>query len=107
MLKYKKHVFASILDTVEDLHDMLAGASGKNRRIVSLAGEVDADLYLRVYLDGEQIVDISSFILTATAPFLPMDLPIAEGKLCQVGYYNNTGGTVTTQEIVIGYEETG
>ncbi len=107
MLKYKDHTFASIATGVEDLTDMLSGMPGKNRRIVSLSGEITADLYLRVYLDGEQIVDLSSYLLTATAPFLPMDLPLADGQLCKVGYYNNTGGTVTTQEIVIGYEETG
>ena len=105
MLKYKRHTFASIADGDEDLIDMLAGMSGKNRRVVSLTGEQTADQYLRVYRDAEQFVDLPSVVGTATAPFIPLDIPLAEGQLLKVGYWNNTGGPVTTQEISIGYEE--
>jgi len=107
MLKYKKYTFASIADTVEDLTDILAGMSGKNRKIVYIGGEQTDNQYLRVYRDGDQVVDLVSNFLTAAHPLLPMDLPLAEGQICKIGYYNNTGGTVTTQEIVIGYEEAG
>lgn len=105
MLKYKSHTFASIADGVEDLTDMLAGMAGKNRRVVALLGEVTADQDFRVYRDGEQIVDIPCPRVTATAPILPCDIPLAEGQLLKVGYYNHTGGASTTQEIVISYEE--
>ena len=105
MLKWKKYTFASIADTIEDLNDMLAGKSGVSRRVKYLSGETTADQYFRVYRDGDQIVDCPCAILTASAMLLPMDIPLAEGELLKVGYYNNTGGTVTTQEIVIGYEE--
>jgi len=108
MLKYKKHTFASILDGAEDLTDLLAGMSGKNRRIVSLSGEHTALLYFRLYRDAEQIVDIPCDMIQAASPqWIPMDIPLAEGQLLKAGYYNNTTGTVTVQEIVIGYEETG
>ena len=114
MLKYKKHTFASIATTVEDLSDMLAGMSGKNRRLVGLFGEVTALLYFRVYRDGEQIIDVPCdqvvfyhHATTLTGYILPCDVPLAEGQLLKVGYYNNTGGTITTQEIVIAYEESG
>lgn len=106
MLKYKSHTFASIADGVEDLTDMLAGMSGKNRRVVSLAGEVTANQDFRVYRDGEQVIDIPCARVTIYAPLLPCDIPLAEGQLLKVGYYNHTGGASTTQEIVIGYEET-
>lgn len=107
MLKYKKHRFASIADTIEDLTDILAGMSGKDRRIVSIVAQQTASLYIRVYRDAEQIVDIESDSLTSAAPFLPMDLTLAEGQLCQVGFLNSSGGTLTNLDITIGYTESG
>ena len=105
MLKYKKIIFPEILDGAEPLETMLAGMSGKNRKLVALMGEQTDLLYLRVYRDGEQMIDVKSDFLAAGAPILPCDIPLAEGQMLKVGYYNNTTGTVTTQEIVIGYEE--
>lgn len=106
MLKYKKYTWATIEDGAEDLTDMLAGMSGKNRRVVSLTGERTALLYFRIYRDGEQIVDIPCDVIALTNPqWIPMDIPLAEGQLLKVGYYNNTGGQITVQEITIGYEE--
>lgn len=106
MLKYKSHTFASIADGVEDLTDMLAGMSGKNRRVVALLGEVTADQDFRVYRDGDQIIDLPCARVPVQAPILPCDISLAEGQLLKVGYYNHTGGASTTQEIVVGYEET-
>ncbi|KKL87217.1 hypothetical protein LCGC14_1936950, partial [marine sediment metagenome] len=40
------------------------------------------------------------------APLLPMDLPLAEGQLCKIGFYNESAGAVTPT-IAIGYEEAG
>lgn len=107
MLKYKKHRFLSIGDTVEDLTDILAGMSGKDRRIVSVSATPDDSFYIRVYRDAEQIVDVNSFVLTVEKPFLNMDLPLAEGQLCKAGFLNSTGDTVTNRDITIGYTETG
>jgi len=108
MLKYKKHTFASIADGAEDLIDMLAGMSGKGRRVVSLSGEHTALQYFRLYRDAEQVIDIPCDVLgTYTPQWIPMDIPLAEGQLLKAGYYNNTTGAVTVQEITIGYEETG
>ncbi len=113
MLKYMKHTFAEILDGAEPLTDMLAGMSGKNRRVVGLFGEVTALLYFRVYRDGEQFIDVPCdqvvfyhHATTLTGYILPCDIPLAEGQLLKVGYYNNTGGTINVQEITIAYEET-
>lgn len=107
MLKYKKHRFASIADTVEDLTDILAGMSGKDRRIVSISATPDDAFYIRVYRDAEQFVDVNSFVLTVENPFLLMDLPLAEGQLCKAGFQNSTGDTVTDRDITIGYTEAG
>lgn len=105
MLKYKTYRFASIADGAEDLNDMLAGMSGKNRKIVLVGGEKTDLQYIRIYRDGEQFVNLISDFLTAAHPLLTVDIPLGEGQLCKVGYWNNTGGPVTDQDIVVGYEE--
>ena len=104
MLKYKSHKFAAIANNVESLTDMLAGMSGKNRRITSITGDIDSDIYLRVYRDAEQIVNFECDLLTAQSPMLPMDLPLADGQACKVGFYNEAAGSVTPT-VTIGYEE--
>jgi len=104
MLKYKKFKFSAIANNVESLTDMLSGMSGKNRVIKSITCTIDADIYIRVYRDAEQIVDFACDLITTTAPFLPMDLPLAEGQLCKIGFYNEAAGSVTPT-IAIGYEE--
>lgn len=104
MLKWKKHKFASIANNVESLNDMLAGLSGKNRVIKFLTGDIDSDIYFRVYRDADQIVDFECDLITTAAPLLPMNLPLAEGQLCKVGFYNLAAGAVTPT-VAIGYEE--
>jgi len=106
MLKWKKYKFASIANNVESLTDMLSGLSGKNRVIKHITCDIDADIYIRVYRDADQIVDFECSLITTSAPLLPMDLPLAEGQLCKVGFYNESAGAVTPT-IAIGYEETG
>lgn len=106
MLKYKRITTASLTDGAETLADMLSGFSGKNRKIVSIVTAPLADMYLRVYRDAEQIVDCATIHLTTAKPFLPMDLPLAEGQNCKVGFYND-GAATTAKQITIGYEETG
>lgn len=104
MLKYKRITTAVLTDGTETLADMLAGMSGKNRRIVSISTAPLADMYLRVYRDADQFVDCASIIMTAEAPILPMDLPLAEGQACTVGFYND-GAVTDAKQITIGYEE--
>ncbi len=106
MLKWKKHKFASIANNVESLNDMLSGMSGKNRVIKQITATIDADIYIRVYRDADQIVDFECNLITSGAPLLPMDLPLVEGQLCKVGFYNEAAGAVTPT-IAIGYEESG
>jgi len=105
MLKWKR-VSLVAQAGIEELNDLLAGMSGKNRVIKYLGTDNRVDLVrLRVYRDANQIVDFDSDFLTDSAPFVPMDLPLAEGQLCNVGFYNGSG-TQKTLAIVIGYEET-
>jgi len=104
MLKWKR---TSILaaDATEELEIVLAGMVGKNRVVKYIA--IDNHLAtqrLRVYRDADQIVDIPCNVLTDYAPFLPMDLPLAEGQICHVGFYNGAGVT-STRVISIGYTE--
>ena len=106
MLKWKRASVTALANT-EELVDILAGLSGKNRVIkFFFEGDRTAATFLRMYRDAEQIVDIECDLLTAQAPMLPVDLPLAEGQLCTAGFYNSTGGTLT-RTIAIGYEETG
>ena len=106
MLKWKR-ISVTAVDTYEQVEDILAGMSGKNRIIkFFFEGDRTALTYLRLYRDADQIVDIECDLLTAQAPMLPMDLPLAEGQLCKAGFQNNTGGDLT-RSISIGYEETG
>jgi len=106
MFKWKTFRFATVTAGSEDLVDALAGMSGKNRVIKQVMADRNADVYLRIYRDGEQIVDIESSLPTQYYPLLPVDIPLAEGQLCKVGFYNKAG-TATTPDFAIGYEETG
>ena len=104
MLKYKRITTPTLTDGAETLADMLSGFAGKNRRVVSIATAPLANMYLRVYRDADQVVDCASIHLTTAAPWLPMDLPLAEGQQCRVGFYND-GAATTAKQITIGYEE--
>jgi len=106
MFKWKTFRFATVSAGVESLTDALAGMSGKNRVIKAVMADRNADVYLRLYRDAEQMVDIESSLPTQYAPILPVDIPLAEGQLCKVGFYNKAG-TATTPDFAIGYEETG
>ena len=106
MIKWKKFKFSSIANNVESLTDLLAGLSGKNRVIKYITCDIDSDIYIRVYRDADQIVDFECNLITTAAPLLPMDLPLAEGQLAKVGFYNEAAGSVTPT-IAIGYEEAG
>ena len=104
MLKWKKYVFPSIANGVESLTDILAGMSGKNRVIKFITGDIDSDIFFRAYRDAEQFVDFECDLIYTAAPMLPVDIPLAEGQLCKIGFYNSAAGAVTPT-ICIGYEE--
>lgn len=104
MLKWKR-VSVTAAGNVEELDPILAGMSGKNRVIKFLScDKYDDFLRLRVYRDADQIVDYDCDLLTDESPLLPMDLSLAEGQLCNAGFYNGEALSVTLV-IAIGYEE--
>jgi len=103
MLKYKRVNTGTLTVGGEVLVDLIAGMSGKNRKIVSITTKPVAGNYLRVYRDADQIVDLDSERLTTAAPWAVMDLPIAEGQQVKAGIYCVT--TNTAVEITIGYDE--
>lgn len=104
MLKWKKVSVTAGLNE-EKLEPMLAGMSGKNRVIKFLTIEDKvAGEYMRLYRDAEQIVDLESTSITDAYPLLPVDLSLAEGQLCSVGFLNT--GSSQTRMVSIGYEET-
>ena len=104
MLKYKRMTTPTLTAGQETVVNILSGAAGKNRRIVSISTKPVAGNYLRVYRDADQIVDCDSERLTTAAPWLPMDLPLGEGQQCLAGIYCTT--TTAAVEITVGYEET-
>lgn len=104
MLKWKSYKFGTIANNVESLTDLLAGLSGKNRVVKFVTGDIDSDIFFRLYRDAEQFVDFECDLITTGAPLLPVDIPIPEGTLLKAGFYNSAAGNVTPT-IAIGYEE--
>jgi len=106
MLKWKTYKFSAIGNNSETLTDLLSGASGKNRVVRFVTADIDADIFIRLYRDADQIVDFECDLITTGAPILPVEIPLAEGQLLKAGFYNSAAGSVTPS-ISIGYEETG
>ncbi len=104
MLKYKRIRTATLVDGAETLATIIAGLKNKTYRIVSLATDPLAEHWLRLYRNGEQIVDVQSIACTAAAPLLPMDVPVEVGDDIKVGIYNN-GVSTSPKDIAIGYED--
>ena len=106
MLKWKRVSSGILTLNAEVLVDMLSGMAGKNRVIKHISFTPTIYKYLRLYRDAEQIVDYDSYTLNGEYPMLVMDLPLAEGQQCKVGFYNSSGATAAI-EISVGYEEQG
>lgn len=104
MLKWKRVSSGTLLATYETLADALAGMAGKNRVIKRISTYPTDAIYLRVYRDAEQIVDFDFYALKDHAPFIDINLPLAEGQLCSVGFYNSSS-ELAAIDIMIAYEE--
>ncbi len=104
MLKYKRITTATLTDGAETLATILTGIKNKSHRIVSITTAPLANMYLRVYKNAEQIVDVQSIALTTAAPLLSMDLKLELGDDIKAGFYNN-GAATTAKQITVGYEE--
>jgi len=104
MLKYKRLRTATLTDGVETLATILSGAKNKAYRIVGITTDPLADMWIRLYKNAEQIVDLQSIACTSGNPLLPMDLPVDVGDVIQVGFYNN-GAVTTAKDVAIAYED--
>lgn len=104
MLRYKRITTATITDGTETLAEILSGVTGKKYTIVSITSAPLADMYLRVYRNAEQVVDVATIAMTTGFPLLPMDLPVEIGQIVRVGFYNN-GAATTAKQITIGYKD--
>lgn len=104
MLKFKRLRTATLTDGVETLATILQGAKGKSRKIVGVTTDPLANMWLRIYRNAEQIVDVQSIACTASIPLLPMDLTVEQGDDIKVGFYNN-GAATTAKDIAVAYEE--
>jgi len=104
MIKVKRIKTDTLTASEETLKNILAGLAGKNRRIIAITTLPLDKQILRVYRDATQIVDMNSLHLVAASPWLHMDLPLAEGQQCNVGFYND-GAVTTAKHITIIYEE--
>lgn len=104
MLRYKRITTATLTDGVETLAEILSCPKGRKFRIVSISTAPLANMYLRVYKNAEQIVDMASIALTTAAPWGLMELSLDVGDVVKAGFYNN-GAATTAKEITIGYKD--
>lgn len=104
MLRYKRIETPTLTNGKETLAELLSCPEGKRYRIVSITTAPLALLFLRVYKNAEQIVDIASTAMTDAAPLLPMDIPLTVGNVVKAGFYND-GGSTNPKQITIGYED--
>lgn len=102
MLRYKRITTPTLDDGTETISELLSCPKGKRYKIVSISTAPLAAMYLRVYRQSEQIVDVASIIMTTAAPILPMDLPLDVGQVVKAGFYND-GALTTAKQITIGY----
>lgn len=104
MLKWKRVSSGALPAAAETLVDFLAGMAGKNRRLVKACCVPTADRLLRIYRDAEQIVDFDTAVLDTYEPFIDLNIPLAEGQQCKVGFHN-PGAVGVAMSIMIAYEE--
>ncbi|MCP3678967.1 MAG: hypothetical protein GY782_01185 [Gammaproteobacteria bacterium] len=104
MLRYKRLLTATLTDGVETLATILLGTKNKKYRIKSITTDPLANMWLRVYKNAEQIVDVQSIACTSGAPLLPMDVEVDVGDEIKAGFYNN-GAATTAKDVAIGYED--
>jgi hypothetical protein len=104
MLRWKRITTATLTDGQETLKTIISGQQGRKYKIKFISTAPLADMYLRVYKNADQIVDVASIAMTTAAPLLPMDLDVNVGDVIDAGFYNN-GAATTAKQISIGYED--
>ncbi len=104
MLKWKRLRTATLTDGAETIATILSGIKNKSYRITGITTDPLANMWIRVYRNGEQIVDVQSISCTSGHPVLDMDIPLEVGDDIKVGFYNN-GAATTAKDIAIQYED--
>lgn len=104
MLKYKRLLTATLTDGGEIIANILTGVKNKSYKIVGITTNPLANMWLRVYKNAEQIVDIQSIACTSGQPMLAMSLVVDVGDEIKVGFYNN-GAATTAKDVAIAYED--
>lgn len=103
MLRYKRIETPTLTAGKEVIAEILSCGTGRRYKIVSIHVDPLAGMFLRVYKQAEQVVDIDSIAMTSASPLLPMDLSLGVGEVCKAGFYNNTGGNTAARQITVGY----
>lgn len=104
MIKYKRLRTATLTNGAETLATILSGVKNKSYRIVGITTDPLANMWLRLYRNAEQIVDVQSIACTSAMPVLAMDLPVEIGDVIGIGFYNN-GAATTAKDVTIAYED--
>jgi len=104
MLKYKRLLTATLTDGAETIANILSGPKGKSYKITGITTDPLANMWLRVYKNAEQVVDVQSIACTSANPLLPMNLDVEVGDEIKVGFYNN-GAATTAKDVAIAYED--
>ena len=105
MLRYKRIETASLTVNTERIGEILSCPKDKRYKIVSITTDPLAHMFLRVYRNAEQIVDIESLACTSGSPLLPMDLLLNVGDVIRAGFYNHEDAATAKKQITIGYTD--
>ena len=105
MLLYKRIETDTLTVNKERIGEILSCPKDKRYKIVSITTDPLAHMFLRVYKNAQQIVDIESLACTSGSPLLPMDLLVSVGDVIRAGFYNHEDAATDKKQITIGYEE--
>jgi len=105
MLFYKRIETDTLTVNKERIGEILTCPKDKQYKIVSITTAPLAHIFLRVYRNAQQIVDIESLACTDGSPLLPMNLPVKVGDVIRAGCYNHEDAATAKKQITIGYEE--
>ena len=104
MVKYYRKKTSTLTSGLETLYDMIAGVAGKRRKVIGFTTAPLADMFIRIYKNAEQIVDVQSIACVTGIAYLPMDITLNEGDKLTCGFYNN-GAATTAKDMTVVYEE--
>lgn len=104
MIKYYRKKTGTLTSGLETLYDTISGVAGKTRKVIGFTTAPLADMYIRIYKNAEQIVDVQSIACVTGIAFLPMDIDLKEGDKLSCGFYNN-GAATTAKDFSVVYEE--